>query len=63
MSFESELFDRVTTHGSTQPLIGTRFYPLNLPQSPTYPAATYRRVSTAPVYARENSSAFKRVRV
>ncbi len=35
------LFKYLTTHAATQPLIATRVYPLQLPQSPKYPSIVY----------------------
>jgi hypothetical protein len=41
------IYTYLTTAGrATEALIGTRLYPLNLPQNPTYPAATYQRITS-----------------
>lgn len=48
MSVETALFTRLTsTHAGTAALIGTRCYPLRLPQKPTFPAVVYQRVSSS----------------
>ncbi len=53
MTLEELLYAHVTSYASVQSYIGQRFYPVSLPQNPTYPAATYRRVSTAVQYTRD----------
>lgn len=45
MSIEEELFTRLSTYPGLVPLVGTRVYPMQLPQTPTLPALTYWRVS------------------
>lgn len=42
MSIESGLFDVL----KTIPSVGSRVYPLILPQNPTYPAIVYQRISS-----------------
>jgi hypothetical protein len=44
-------------------LIGTRVYPLNLPQSPTLPAITYQRISDDPGLVLSETSDMQRVRI
>lgn len=51
MTIETELYTRLTTHAGLSALIGTRAYPLHLPQKPTLPAVTYARVSATRVSA------------
>jgi hypothetical protein len=59
---ETDLVAEMMADGGVTGLISTRLYPLNLPQTPTYPAATYRIVSVAPVNTRDgNGSANNRV--
>lgn len=43
-TIEEGLYSWVATNSPLNTLIGTRFYPLELPQSPTYPAIVYRLV-------------------
>lgn len=45
MSIQSAVYERLTTHSGTAALVGARVYPQVLPQTPTYPAITYQRVS------------------
>lgn len=46
MAIETELYGYLTTApAATQAVIGTRLYPVVLPQSPTYPAATYQVIA------------------
>ena len=40
-----KLFTRLTTHPELAALIGLRAYPMLLPQKPTLPALTYRKIS------------------
>jgi hypothetical protein len=42
---ESDLRTYLIAHEDIQPLVGTRVYPMFLPQNPTLPAITYQRVS------------------
>ncbi len=49
MSVEAALYTRLTSgHTATSALIGTRCYPLRLPQKPTLPAIVYQRISSSP---------------
>lgn len=43
---EAALFTRLTTHAGLAAIIGTRAYPVLLPQNPTLPAVVYQRIST-----------------
>lgn len=45
MTVETEIRARLAADGTVSGLVGTRIYPLRLPQAPTYPAISYRRVS------------------
>ncbi|HRJ40833.1 MAG TPA: DUF3168 domain-containing protein [Caldilineaceae bacterium] len=63
MSIEAALWAELTGDAGVSALISTRLYPEHLPQSPTYPAATYRRISTLPVYCRANNGRFQQVRI
>lgn len=46
---ETALHSRMSGYAGLSALIGTRIYPLHLPQKPVYPCAAYRRTSTKPV--------------
>jgi len=47
MLIEEAIFSHLTASGTeAEALAGDRCYPQELPQQPTYPAYTYRRVST-----------------
>lgn len=45
MSIESSLYARLTAHAGVSALVGTRIYPLLMPQTPVLPAITYQRIS------------------
>lgn len=47
MSAETAVYTRLTTHAGTAALIGTRCYPLRLPQKPVLPAVVYQRISSS----------------
>jgi len=47
MSAGARLKTRLTTHAGTAALVGTRVYPMKLPQNSTYPAIVYQRISGA----------------
>lgn len=38
MTIREAIFKHLSTHGDLAPLVGTRIYPMHLPQKPTYPA-------------------------
>ena len=40
--------DMLTDDAGVAALVGTRVYPVALPQTPTYPAISYQRISTTP---------------
>lgn len=46
MSIESELFNILTGDAAVGAMIGTRVYPLVLPQNPTLPAVVYQELRT-----------------
>jgi len=52
MSTEQTLYSTLKNDAGVSALVGTRIYPLLLPQNPTYPAITYQRISTRPVMTR-----------
>ena len=47
-SIETVLFTRLDNFAGLSSLVVSRIYPLNLPQSPTYPAVTFTRIGTDP---------------
>uniref|UniRef100_A0A6H1Z8A6 Tail protein n=1 Tax=viral metagenome TaxID=1070528 RepID=A0A6H1Z8A6_9ZZZZ len=59
MEPESALRAWALADGTVAGLIGTRFYPMELPQQPTLPACTYNRVS----YVRPDEIPYPTVRV
>lgn len=56
MSIEARLYAALTGHAGLSALVGTRVYPIQLPQVPTLPAVTYLRISTVPVQHRQNQT-------
>jgi hypothetical protein len=47
---ESGLTSLINADATTTSLIAGRIYPLVLPETPTYPALTYRTISSLPTY-------------
>ena len=45
MSVGKAIYARLVAHAGTTALVGTRVYPLRLPQGPTYPAIRYQVIS------------------
>jgi hypothetical protein len=45
MSVESGLYTALTTNGGVAALVSLRVYPHDLPESPTFPAITYRFIT------------------
>jgi hypothetical protein len=58
MSLYTVLRGKLAT-GATGALVGTRIYPVFLPQNPTYPALTYQRISNT---AQSGSTALRQSR-
>jgi hypothetical protein len=48
MSAESSLRAVLLASPAVAALVGTRVYPMTLPQAPTLPAVTFQRISTVP---------------
>lgn len=45
---ETILFTRLSTYAGLAALVGSRIYPIIMPQGVTYPAVTYQRIATEP---------------
>lgn len=45
-TLEEGIYSHLTAESTITDIVSTRIYPRQLPQNPTYPALTYRRVST-----------------
>lgn len=56
------VYTKLTGHAGLSALVGTRVHPDQLPQRPTLPAVTYRRVTTMRVTTRDNSGKAKLAR-
>lgn len=56
MSIEARLRSALIGHTGLAALVGTRVYPLQLPETPTLPALTYLRVSTIPLQTRSTGA-------
>lgn len=50
MAIEQGLYSKVTGNGTVSALIGTRFYPVVVPQNAVYPCASYQTISGVPTY-------------
>ena len=48
MSIESAVYTRMANLAAISALVSTRIYPQHMPQKPTYPAITYRRLDGSP---------------
>ena len=47
MALHATILARATTHAGLSALIGARCYPLRLPDTPTFPALSYQRISSS----------------
>ena len=56
MSAETSLRAVLLANAPVAALIGTRVYPMNLPQAPTLPAIAYQRISAVPDHLLEAES-------
>ena len=59
---EAGLHDYLTKDNGVKAIVGTRVYPVYLPQSPTYPAITYQRITTERVGSTTGPSGLARPR-
>lgn len=51
------IYSKLTGYAGLAALVGTRVYPIQLPQRPTLPAITYQRISTLPIQDRDDAHA------
>jgi hypothetical protein len=54
---ETALFTHLSTAAGMVALVGTRIYPVTLPQQPTLPAVVYQMISSAPIQDRSAMAA------
>jgi hypothetical protein len=62
MQFEAALFNYLKGYAGLAALVGTRIYPLIMPQNPTLPAVTYQKISGVVDYVMDGTS-IKRPRI
>jgi len=48
---EAGIYSLLTAHAGTTAIVSTRVYPLQAPQTPTYPLVVYTRSDTSPIEA------------
>ena len=58
MEFEAALQQYLITFPGLTAIVGTRVYPLTMPQNTTYPALTYQRVSERTIQSHQGTSNF-----
>ncbi len=63
MSIASDLRTFLLADATLTTLIGTRLYPLTLPQNPTLPAMTYQRISGERVHTADGAHGLNRARI
>lgn len=51
MTIEADIYTTLTNDAGVSGQVGTRVYPLDLPQNATLPAITYSEVSNTPLYS------------
>ena len=56
MGVRASIYTRCTTHAGMKALIGTRCYPVELPQDVAMPAVTYHLISTPPNLYRDQDA-------
>lgn len=61
-TIEEALFTRLTEFAETAALLGTRVYPLAVPQDAAMPALAYQRISGSPAYSHDGFSNLSRAR-
>lgn len=55
MTLEQQIYNGLLADTGVTAFIGTRLFLIQLPQNPTYPCASYQRISTNPLYTQENA--------
>lgn len=53
---EAALFGHLSTEAGLSALVGTRVFPIQLPQGATLPAVTFQRISTRPLTHRSSTT-------
>lgn len=62
MTIETDLYSRLSTFAGLVALVGTRSYPLLLPQNPTLPAITFQKISNVREQAHSGDSSLQHPR-
>lgn len=62
MSLETEIYSRLSGYANLTAIVGTKIYPLLLPQEVALPAVTYFKVSDIPVHAMGSDADIKTAR-
>jgi hypothetical protein len=60
---EEAIHDRIVNTAPSGSKLGTRVYPMTLPQTPELPAATYQIVSVVPVHSHQGPSDLDATRI
>jgi hypothetical protein len=60
---EALVYGRLTGNSEVAALVGTRVYPLHLPQAPTYPAIAYSRISTVEAHTHDRAGGLSESRL
>ncbi len=62
-NIEDTLFSRLTNDSAVTAVLGSRFYPVKLPQGYIAPACLYRRIDEVPVHAQGTSATAMSARI
>ena len=62
MTIETDVFSRLTTFPGLTALVGTRCYPVRLPQNPILPAVSFFKVSNPRVFSHDGDSSLQHPR-
>ena len=63
MGIEAALYIKLAGDSGVAALVGSRIYPLHLPQAPTLPALVYERISTVRTYGHDGQHSPTTVRM
>jgi hypothetical protein len=63
VSIEDAVYARLTAVAGVTALIATRVYPVRVPQNPTYPLASYQKISDVPAHAMGSDAGVRTARV
>lgn len=63
MTLETEIYSRLVDYSGMSALVGTRIYPVAIPQNAALPAVCFQRITSVPEHAFGSDAGVRRTRV